>query len=411
MFMKKKYKILLSAYACEPNVGSEPGVGWNWAIEIKKLGHEILIITRKNNKKVIEKELLTNKILNKKNFYYFDLPKFFKVLKKIIPAGVNLYYYLWQYYLYQKLKGENFVKNFDIIHHITFGVFRHPSFLWKFNKKFIFGPVGGYELMPKIIKKNLSIRNRLNENLREISNFFFLKFDSNLKNFLNSKSIIFFSRTKDTKYNLKKYYNKNIFICSEIGIDTKNKKKAIIKKEIKNFVFIGRSLYWKGGDILIDAFNLALKKNKNIRLSFYTEGREKNNWKRKVSDYNLGQYIKINGWVNHSKMNSIYKSNDVFIFPSLHDSGGNVLLEALSNSLPVLCLNIGGPGKIITSNCGIKVNINQKSTEQSIVKQLSNNIIKITENRKLYSKLSKGALLRAKTMSWKQAVKNVYDLI
>ena len=78
--MKKKYKILLSAYACEPNVGSEPGVGWNWAIEIKKLGHEILIITRKNNKKVIEKELLTNKILNKKNFYYFDLPKFFKVL-------------------------------------------------------------------------------------------------------------------------------------------------------------------------------------------------------------------------------------------------------------------------------------------------------------------------------------------
>ena len=409
--MKKKYKILLSAYACEPNLGSEPGVGWNWAIEIKKLGHEILIITRKNNKKVIEKELLTNKILNKKNFYYFDLPKFFKVLKKIIPAGVNLYYYLWQYYLYQKLKGENFVKNFDIIHHITFGVFRHPSFLWKFNKKFIFGPVGGYELMPKIIKKNLSIRNRLNENLREISNFFFLKFDSNLKDFLNSKRIIFFSKTKDTKYNLKKYYNKNIFISSEIGIDTKYEKKVIIRKEIKNFLFIGRSLYWKGGDILIDAFNLALKKNKNIRLSFYTEGREKNNWKRKVSDYNLGQYIKINGWVNHSKMNSIYKSNDVFIFPSLHDSSGNVLLEALSNSLPVLCLNIGGPGKIITSNCGIKVNINQKSTEQSIVKQLSNNIIKITKNRKLYSKLSKGALLRAKSMSWKQAVKNIYDLI
>ena len=409
--MKKKYKILLSAYACEPNLGSEPGVGWNWAIEIKKLGHEILIITRKNNKKVIEKELLTNKILNKKNFYYFDLPKFFKVLKKIIPAGVNLYYYLWQYYLYQKLKGENFVKNFDIIHHITFGVFRHPSFLWKFNKKFIFGPVGGYELMPKIIKKNLSIRNRLNENLREISNFFFLKFDSNLKDFLNSKRIIFFSKTKDTKYNLKKYYNKNIFISSEIGIDTKYEKKVIIRKEIKNFLFIGRSLYWKGGDILIDAFNLALKKNKNIRLSFYTEGREKNNWKRKVLDYNLDQYIKIHGWVNHSKMNSIYKSNDVFIFPSLHDSSGNVLLEALSNSLPVLCLNIGGPGKIITSNCGIKVNINQKSTEQSIVKQLSNNIIKITKNRKLYSKLSKGALLRAKTMSWKQAVKNVYDLI
>ena len=408
----KKLKILLSAYACEPNKGSEPGVGWNWAIEIKKLGYEVLIITRKNNKKVIEKELLKNKILNKKNFYYFELPKIFIVLKKIIPYpyGVYFYYYLWQYYLYQRLKEENFVKNFDIIHHITFGAFRYPSFLWKFNKKIIFGPVGGYELMPKIIKKNLSIINKLEENLREISNYFFLKFDNNLKNFFNSKKIIFFSKTKDTKYNLRKYYKKNIFISSEIGIDTKNKK-IIIRKEIKNFLFIGRSLYWKGGDILIDAFSLALKKNKNIRLSFYTEGKDKNIWKRKISNNNLDQYIKLHGWVNHSKMNSIYRSNDVFIFPSLHDSSGNVLLEALSNSLPVLCLNIGGPGEIITSNCGIKVNINQKSTEQSIVKQLSNNIIKITENRKLYSKLSKGALLRAKSMSWKQAVKNVYDLI
>lgn len=29
-------KILLSAYACEPNKGSEPGVGWSWATEYAK---------------------------------------------------------------------------------------------------------------------------------------------------------------------------------------------------------------------------------------------------------------------------------------------------------------------------------------------------------------------------------------
>ncbi len=146
-------------------------------------------------------------------------------------------------------------------------------------------------------------------------------------------------------------------------------------------------------------------------MSFYGDGNEKNNWKKKISDYNLHHYIKLYGWVNHSKINSIYRSNDVVIFPGLHDSSGNVILEALSNSLPVLCLNTGGPGEIITSNCGIKVNVNQKSTEQSIVNQLSKNIIKIAENKNLYSKLSKGALLRAKSLSWKQAVKNVYDVI
>ena len=409
--MKKKLKVLLSAYACEPNKGSEPGVGWNWAIEIKKLGYDILVITRKNNQKIIEKELLKNKLLNKKNFYYFDLPKLFLVLKKIVPAGVNFYYYLWQYYLYQKLKKENFIKNFDIIHHITFGVFRYPSFLWKLNKKFIFGPVGGYELMPKSIKKNLSFKNKLEENIREFSNYFFLKYDRNLNNFLGSTNVILFSKTKDTKNNLKKFYKKNISVSCEIGINTNNKQKLKTKKEIKNFIFIGRFLHYKGGDLLIEAFNIALKRNKNIRLSFYGGGYEKNNWQQKISKYNLDDYIKLYGWVNHSKINSIYQNSDVVVFPGLHDSSGNVILEALSNSLPVLCLNTGGPGEIITSNCGIKVNINTKSTEQSIVNQLSKNIIKITKNKTLYSKLSKGAFLRAKSLSWKQAVKNVYNTI
>ena len=46
----KKTKILLSAYACEPNRGSEPGVGWNWALQLNKLGYDIKVVTRLNNK-------------------------------------------------------------------------------------------------------------------------------------------------------------------------------------------------------------------------------------------------------------------------------------------------------------------------------------------------------------------------
>ena len=47
-------RILLSAYACEPNKGSEPEVGWKWAITLSKKGNEVYVITRKNNKNNIE---------------------------------------------------------------------------------------------------------------------------------------------------------------------------------------------------------------------------------------------------------------------------------------------------------------------------------------------------------------------
>ena len=49
--------ILLSAYACEPNKGSEPAAGWKWAYELSKRGHNVFVITRSNNKQIIDKYL------------------------------------------------------------------------------------------------------------------------------------------------------------------------------------------------------------------------------------------------------------------------------------------------------------------------------------------------------------------
>ena len=61
--MRRKKTILLSAYACEPNKGSEPEVGWQWAINLSKLGHNVYVVTRRNNKESIE-----NNIKKKKKF-------------------------------------------------------------------------------------------------------------------------------------------------------------------------------------------------------------------------------------------------------------------------------------------------------------------------------------------------------
>ena len=47
-------KILVSAYACEPGKGSEPGVGWNWVNGYAERGYEVHVITRANNKMAIE---------------------------------------------------------------------------------------------------------------------------------------------------------------------------------------------------------------------------------------------------------------------------------------------------------------------------------------------------------------------
>ena len=79
--MKKKLKVLLSAYACETNKGSEPEIGWKWATTLSNLGHEVYVITRSNNKEHIELYLSKNEY-KKLFFIYFDYPNWFlKIFK------------------------------------------------------------------------------------------------------------------------------------------------------------------------------------------------------------------------------------------------------------------------------------------------------------------------------------------
>ncbi len=49
-----KLKIFVSAYACEPNMGTEIGVGWHWTLEMSKY-FEVWVLTRKSNQENIEK--------------------------------------------------------------------------------------------------------------------------------------------------------------------------------------------------------------------------------------------------------------------------------------------------------------------------------------------------------------------
>jgi glycosyltransferase involved in cell wall biosynthesis len=50
-----------------------------------------------------------------------------------------------------------------------------------------------------------------------------------------------------------------------------------------------------------------------------------------------------------------YAAAEGFLYPSLHDSGGNAVLEAMGAGLPVLCLRYGGPDLLVAEGCGWKV--------------------------------------------------------
>ena len=410
-------KILLSAYACIPNRGSEPGVGWHWAIEVARLGHDVYVLTRAFKRENIEAELKRiSPILRNIHFCYYEIPSCFgwKLWKKHF-RGERLYYILWQLGAYRFAKHLHAQEIFDLVHHITFVTARYPSFMGNLDIPFIFGPISGGEQAPWRLRFGYGWRMWVYDILRDGLNLL-IKIDPFMRSTFNKAKLII-AVSEQTKSLVPHRLRPKTKIMLAIGIDENiSLEKAIApsidvdsmgEKEIK-ILFVGRFIDWKGLHLGFPAFALLLKKHPNVRLTMIGDGRDKKRWRKLAERLNIDNKIDWIQWVDHNKLSEHYTRHDLFLFPSLHESGGMVVLEAMSHGLPVLCLDLGGPGIIVDDSCG-RVIKTDSSTKSEVIQELGDAMIELADNAKLRTSLNQGALRRYQKYLWPSVVKRVYS--
>ena len=402
-------KILLSAYACEPNKGSEPEVGWRWATELSKFGNEVYVITRLNNKENIEYELKKKKFKNL-NFIYFDYPDWFlKIFKGKQNKFSYFYFYIWQVGIYFVAKKIIKKIKFDYIHHVTFVSYRIPSFLCLLNVPFIFGPVAGGEEIPKKLTVDFDLKSKLKEYLRKLSNK--LINYSPIINIVFKKSIKIIATTYESKLKIPKKYHSKTSVELAISPDESNinQHKININDLNKNFklCFVGALEHRKGINIILEVIKKLKKNNFKFNFNFYGDGPLKKNIKEFIKRENLKSHITFHGAIIHEKVCEEMKKNHIFFFPSLRDSGGFVLFEAMSVGLPSIILKLGGPANIIDNSCGIIIDP-QNKTQQHVVDEIYEKLYELTIDKNKLKKMSNNCQSRIKLFSWRSKITNVY---
>lgn len=422
----KPMNILLSAYACEPNKGSEPGVGWNWAIELARLGHQVWVITRANNQPSIAQQLQTNrenqedkeKELAKSHtpfptsnlhFIYYDLPSWARWWKKL-PGGIYLYYIFWQLGAYRVAKALSKEVTFDWVHHITFGVFRQPSCMGFLGIPFIFGPLGGGESTPPPLRESFSLKGHILDGIRDLSNWL-VSIDPIMHSIYAHSSVII-CKTKATLASIPQQYHDKCHVNLEIGIDPKGR---LVKKSESNqgefrILYASRLLYWKGLHLGLKAFAQFHQEMPNSRLTVIGSGSDRNWFHRLAEDLQIDSAIDWIPWMTLADLQQSYQEHEVFLYPSLHDSSGTVILEALSHGLPVVCLDLGGPGVMVNESCG-RVIATAGLSETEVIKFLSEALKELALNPQILNQLQDGALIRAESYRWDKVVANIYDKV
>lgn len=398
-------RILLNAYACEPNQGSEPGVGWHWAIELSKdKNNEVHVLTRANNKSVIDEYWHEYEKPNNLYFHYYDLPNAWIWLKHH-GLPVNIYYSLWLYGAGCFAKTLNDRLHFDMAHHLTFGVFRDACFLYKLNIPYVVGPIGGGEAAPHSLTSLFSFKERVKECTRSLANALCFLNPFLYRNY--NKASLILSKTQDTKHILKRWQEKTV-VSLEIGINELNQND--IDRKQNSFLYVGRFTYWKGYQLALMAFKKYYESHPHATLKMIGRG-DIDKIKEFAKRNNLQNQIEVIPWVEQSELKKYYATSSAMIFPSMHDSSGNVVLEALSFGLPVVCLDCGGPATILGETLSnLVVSTKQKSVEE-IVNGIVSKMEQLQANNDEVDFLQKKCLERAKQMLWKDMVLKTYKMI
>lgn len=407
--------ILMSSFNCSPCKGSENSLGWNWTYTAAKEGNKIAVLTWSINKDDIERYWNSCseeeiKIREGIKYYYIE-PKEYNLR---ISTHINeiLVYRSFQKKAYKFAKELILKENFDFVHHVTWSSCVQLTYLYKLGLPFVLGPVGGGERIPKVI--NLSLRNRekLKEWVRVLAQNI-SKFNYGHRK-LYSKSTKIFVVTKETKMIIPKRYWDKVSILQGIGLnksDIVNEFKKYEKINCLKVLVVARLIYWKGLEIAIDAVIKAHISGLNIEFTIVGDGDQKDELIKKVNDEHKS-VIKFIGSIDYSRINEFYNDSDVLLNCSLHDSGCLVVIESLSQGLPVICIKTGGPDILTDDNCAIRI---ESDSYEKVVNNIANKLNELANEPERLSKMSYGAIIKSQELiyenKYKEFIKELKEVL
>lgn len=384
----------MSAYACEPHKGSEPGVGWYWALQMARF-HDVWVLTRANNRATIESVPLTPEQRQHLHWIYFDPPPWMRFWKRG-PRGVQLYYYFWQLAAWRRGARLHREVGFDLMHHVTFGKYTVPSYLTFLSCKSILGPLGGGESTPPALLASVGARGKRFERLRNLARGL-ASFDPAACAAMRRADVVL-ATTEETAAAVRRLGAKRVAVETQLGMDDDQLaffgKFPLRRERPFRLISIGRLLHWKGFHLGLKAFARIQQACPESEYWIVSSGPEAEAWQQLARDLGIAARVKF--WGRLPQLSQVYEKlaeADVLVHPALHEAFGNVCLEALAAGRPVICLDTGGPALQVTAECGFKAAV---TSEEVAVNELATAMQRLYADADLRLRLATAARTRAR---------------
>lgn len=339
-------KLLYIAYSCAPDRGSEDRIGWMLPLAAAQ-HHQVCVITKEEHRPEIEAYCKTQPVPIR--FFYADIPAVWK--KVLHGAAYSLRLNLWHRQALKLAKELCRREGIHLIHQITPVEFRSIGDYGAIpGVKFLCGPVGGGEYIPRTLWKYG--RRQLPVEIARAALNRMARCRLKQRGILGRcDGLLFANRETETWLSPVLPEGLSLGICPEVGVSPATDSASAGSFREIIFLSASRLICRKGHALLLDAL-ASLPEGYPWKLILAGEGPEKNRLKKQCRRLGLSDRITFLGKVPFSQMEEIYRTADVLVHPSLRETTGSVLAEAMSRGLPVITMNCFGGKNLVTRDTG-----------------------------------------------------------
>lgn len=400
--------VLINAYAVSPTWGSEPGVGWNWIVNLAKYCN-VFVITESEWQSEIEAAL--EKLPQKDNIHFYFNPIPEHVRKICWNQGdwrFYIHYKKWQKQTFKMAQQIISEHKIDIIHQLNMIGFREPGYLWKVKDiPFVWGPIGNMSPVPTEFLGASAFPVKLKNNVKNTISYIQAR-SGRVRQAIRraDQLIVALNGTADIIRDV--YGINNIITMPETGLTPKPFVEHQYSSDGKlKILWVGRFIPTKKLDLAL--LILSKLKNRDVELHIVgwgTESEEKY-YKQMAEDLKVSDLCKWYGKIPNAQVQSMMKSCHLFLFTSVLEGTPHVILEAISNNLPIVCFDLCGQSVIVNEKVGRKIHVD--SLGEATMK-MTECVDDLNRNRQLLKEMSLNCENRKPELTWENKIDQVVTI-
>lgn len=407
-----RMRVLLLAEDCNPGWPSLPIVGYQ---TVKALSShvEVTLATHVRNREALQASELGELEIAYMDNEYVAAP-LFRLAKWVRggnqanwSAAVALAYpgaIAFDREVYKRF-GESLKRGeYDVVHRLTpmSPALPSPMATWS-PEPFVLGPLNGGLRWPEQFKAELG---KEREHLQAVRHLYKL-LPFHRSTFRDASAIL--ASFDHTLADLPAAALERVIEFPEVGVDPalfKNPGPRPLREHVV-FASVGRFVPLKLLDVAIRVFAESdiLRRQKLVLVG---DGMDRASLERQVRDAGLEGVVEFTGWMPQQEVAAKLKGADVFFFPSIRELGGGVVVEAMGAGCVPVVVDYGGPGGLVTEECGQRVPL---GTKDELVERFIPVLERYAEDHELRLRHAAAAHSRAvELFSWDSKARKLVEV-